>query len=90
LEDVRIQIENNLIENAVRTPALGRKKHLFDGYHRAAQRDAMMYSFFATSKTMDINPFGWLRDTLEKVHLTKMTELESLFPPNYNREESKM
>ncbi|NBC24890.1 MAG: IS66 family transposase, partial [Bacteroidetes bacterium] len=83
LEDGRIQIDNNLIENAIRPLALGRKNYLFAGSHMGAQRAAMMYSFFATCKTMDINPFDWLKDTLEKIPSTKMTELENLLPHNY-------
>ena len=90
LKDGRIQIDNNLIENAIRPLALGRKNYLFAGSHRAAQRAAMMYSFFATCKTMDINPFNWLKDTLEKIPSTKITQLKTLLPHNYNREDSNM
>ena len=49
-EDGHYQIDNNLIENAIRPLALGRKNYLFAGSHQAAQRAAMMYSFFATCK----------------------------------------
>ena len=36
----------NLVENSVRPVALGRKNYLFAGSHEAAQKAAMMYSFF--------------------------------------------
>jgi len=48
IDDGKYEIDNNLIENAIRPLALGRKNYLFAGSHKAAQRAAMMYSFFAT------------------------------------------
>ncbi len=36
-DDGRIEIDNNLIENAIRPIALGRKNYLFAGSHDAAQ-----------------------------------------------------
>lgn len=36
-EDGRIELDNNLIENAIRPLALGRKNFLFAGSHKAAQ-----------------------------------------------------
>lgn len=50
LRDGNLQIDNNLIENAIRPVALGRKNWLFAGSHQAAQRSAMIYSFFAICK----------------------------------------
>ena len=50
VNDGKYEIDNNLIENAIRPLALGRKNYLFAGSHKAAQRAAMMYSFFATCK----------------------------------------
>jgi len=46
-EDGRFEIDNNLIENAIRPLALGRKNYLFAGSHKAAQWAAMMYSLSA-------------------------------------------
>lgn len=83
LEDGRYEIDNNLIENKIRPFALGRKNYLFAGSHQAAQNAAMMYSFFATCKLHDVDPFEWLRDVLEKIQDTKITQLESMLPWNY-------
>src|SRR5690606_19170010 len=52
LNDGNLQIGNNLCENAIRPVALGRKNYLFAGSHEAAQRSAMIYSFFAICKNM--------------------------------------
>ena len=80
LEDGRLQIDNNLIENKIRPLALGRKNYLFAGSHEGAKRIAMMYSFMGTCKANDVNPNEWLKNVLEKLPDTKMSELASLLP----------
>jgi len=80
LDDGRVELDNNLIENKIRPLALGRKNYLFAGSHDAAQRIAMMYSFFGSCKAHDINPYEWLTATLEKIPDTKLSDLGSLLP----------
>lgn len=80
LQDGRLRIDNNLVENKIRPLALGRKNYLFAGSHEAAQRIAMMYSFFATCKANEINPYDWMKDTLEKIKETKLSQLHTLVP----------
>lgn len=75
-----LEIDNNLIENAIRPVALGRKNYLFAGSHKAAQRAAMIYSFFAMCKYHNVNPHEWLKQTLAKIPDTKMSELYTLIP----------
>jgi len=78
--DGRLRIDNNLIENIIRPLALGRKNYLFAGSPQAAQRIAMIYSFMATCKAKGINPFEWLRKTLEVIADTKYSQLHTLLP----------
>jgi transposase len=75
-----LEIDNNLIENAIRPVALGRKNYLFAGSHKAAARAAMIYSFFAMCKYHNLNPYHWLKETLAKISDTKMSDLASLLP----------
>ena len=44
LLDGRLEIDNNLVENAIRPVALGRKNYLFAGSHEGAKRAALVYS----------------------------------------------
>ena len=74
------ELDNNLIENKIRPLALGRKNYLFAGSHEAAQRIAMMYSFFGSCKAHNINPYDWLKTTLERIPDTKLSELDKLLP----------
>lgn len=78
--DGRIELDNNLIENKIRPLALGRKNYLFAGSHKGADRIAMMYSFFSTCKANEVNPYLWLKQTLDVIPTTKITELEQLLP----------
>lgn len=81
--DGRVEIDNNLIENKIRPLALGRKNYLFAGSHDAAQRIAMMYSFFGSCKAHDINPYEWLKNTLDRIQDTKLPDLHTLLPGSY-------
>ena len=79
-EDGRIELDNNLIENAIRPLALGRKNFLFAGSHKAAQDAAMLYSFFGSCKMQGINPQQWLEETLKKLPDHNIQKLEELLP----------
>jgi transposase len=82
-KDARLNIDNNPVENAIRPVAVGRKNYLFAGSHQAAQRAAMVYSLFATCKLHDINPYKWLKDVLERMHLYSTSNIEELLPQNW-------
>ena len=47
-------MDNNLVENAQRGIALGRKNYLFAGSHAASQRAAVLYSLLGTCMLQDI------------------------------------
>ena len=83
LEDGRIEIDNNLIENSIRPLALGRKNYLFAGSHEGAQRAAMMYSFFASCKYAKANPWEWLTDVLGRIGTHPINRLEELLPAQW-------
>lgn len=73
-------IDNNPVENSIRPVALGRKNYLFAGSHDAACRAAMIYSLMASCKAHQVEPFHWLRSTLEKIPETKLSQLHTLLP----------
>jgi Transposase and inactivated derivatives len=83
--DTRVNIDNNLVENAIRPVAVGRKNYLFAGSHEAAQRAAMVYSLLATCKLHGINPYHWLRDVLENMHRFTTNNIEQLLPQNWKK-----
>ncbi len=79
-EDGRIEIDNNLIENAIRPIALGRKNYLFAGSHDAAQRAAVIYSLLATCKKHEVNPQEWLSDVLKRIPTHPHKKIDELLP----------
>ena len=44
LSDGRVEIDNNLVENAIRPTAIGKKNWLFIGDSTAGERGAILYS----------------------------------------------
>lgn len=82
--DARLQIDNNLVENAIRPVAIGRKNYLFAGSHNGARRAAMLYSFLGTCKINQVNPFDWLRDVLSRIPAHSVNKLEELLPNNWS------
>jgi transposase len=83
LEDGYLEIDNNLIENTIRPIAIGRKNYLFAGSHDGARRAAMMYSLLLTCKRHDINPYEWLKSTLEEIQDYPINKLADLLPENF-------
>ena len=85
LYDGNLHIDSNLVENAIRPVALGRKNYLFAGSHEAARRAAMIYSFFAICRKHEVNPFQWLKYTLENIMTINHKNLKDLYPQNYKK-----
>jgi transposase IS66-like protein len=64
--------------------ALGRKNHLFAGSDGGAARWAVVASLLATAKLNDVEPFAYLKDTLERMSSGHpMSLLDDLLPWNW-------
>ncbi len=83
LYDGNLKIDNNGVENALRPISLDRKNYLFAGTHEAAQRAAMIYSFFAICKKHEVNPYRWLKYTLENIMIINHKNIRDLYPQNF-------
>ncbi len=81
----QMEIDNNLVENAVRPLAIGRKAYLFAGSHQAAEMTAAMYSLMASCKVNKINEFDWLKDVFERIQSHKQKDLYQLLPSNWQQ-----
>ena len=81
-ENGMLNIDNNPVENSIRPVALGRKNYLFAGSHEAAQRSAMLYSLLGTCKMHGVEPYAWLRNTLEKIASHPINRINELLPHN--------
>ena len=81
----QIEIDNNLVENSIRSLAIGRKNYLFAGSHQAAEMTAAMYSFMATCKKNNVNELEWLKDVFERIQSHKQKDLYQLLPNNWEK-----
>ncbi len=79
-DDGRLEIDNNLCENAIRPTALGKKNFLFIGHPEAGQRSAVIYSVLGSCRRLGINPAEYLQDLFERLPKAKTSEVKSLTP----------
>jgi len=86
LDDGRIELDNNSVERAIRPVALGRKNHLFAGSDGGAERWATVCSLIASAKLNDVEPFAYLKDTLQRMtEGHPMRRLDELLPWNWSK-----
>lgn len=83
ISDGRFEIDNNLIENAIRPVALGRKNYLFAGSHEGARRAALIYSLVSTAKQHGVEPFAYLKDVLSRIADSPHRHVDQLLPQNW-------
>ena len=89
LEHGQVEIDNNLVENAIRPAALGRKNWLFIGDKEAGWRSAVIYTILQSCKTYGIDPYAYLKDVLERLpHMTNQ-QIHLLTPRAWAEEKSR-
>jgi len=67
LDDGRIEMDSNPVENSLRPIALQRKNSLFAGHDEGGRHWARAASVVATCKLNGVEPFAWLKATLEAI-----------------------
>jgi len=67
LEDGRVEMDNNPVENLIRPLALNRKNALFCGHDEGGASWARIASLVETCKLNGVDPYAYLRDTLEAI-----------------------
>jgi len=75
LEDVRLEIANNLTENAIRPSAVGKKNWLVIGHPQAGWRSAVIYSLIVSCRRRWIDLGEYVRDVLDRLPGMKQSEL---------------
>ena len=80
LKEPEIEIDNNLVENAIRPTALGKKNWLFFGDADAGQRSAIIYSIIESCRRHDIEPYTYLRDVLTRLPTMTNRQIKDIVP----------
>lgn len=75
-----LPIDNNPVENAIRPIAIGKKNWLFCGSERAGKRAAAIQTLLGTAKLNQLEPYAWLKDTLEKLPTWPNSRIDELLP----------
>jgi transposase len=85
VNDGRLNIDNNPVENSIRPVALGRKNYLFAGSHEAAKRSGMLYSLLGTCKMHGVEPYAWLKEVLHRIADHPINQIQDLLPHRYKK-----
>jgi len=84
LDDGRVDMDSNLVENAIRSPAMNRRNALFAGHDEGGRNWARFASLIGTCKMNGVEPYAYLRDLFTKManrHLDK--DIDALMPWTY-------
>jgi transposase len=83
LEDGRIELSNNGVENRIRPIAVGRKNWMFAGSEKAAERMAVIYTVQGTCALLGINFFDYCHTVLRELPNRTSNSIEDLLPWNW-------
>ncbi len=81
IEDGRLRMDNNLVENAIRPFVIGRKNFLFCDSVAGANASANLYSLIETAKANGIEPYAYLKTVFTELpNGTSVEAIEALLP----------
>ena len=80
VDNGELPVDNNSVENVIRPITLGRRNWLFTGSERAGCRAAAIQSLLNTAKLNGLEPYAWLKDTLEKLPTWPYSRIDELLP----------
>ena len=85
LDDVKIPLDNNASERALRVVALGRKNFLFVGNAEHGENLAGLYSLVSTCDANDVDPIAYLKDVLLRVDDHPASQIDDLLPHKWSQ-----
>ena len=83
IDDGRLEIDNNRIENAIRPFALGRRNWMFAGNPRGARVGAILYSLLITAKANGLNEHAYLTFVFNRIRACETKEDYKALLPGY-------
>ena len=78
--DGRLELSNNLTENAIRPFTLGRKNWLFANTPRGADASSVIYTIIETAKANGLNPVRYLDFVLSQFPCITISQIPELLP----------
>jgi len=89
LEHGEVEIDNNLVENAIRPTAVGKKNWLFFGSEEAGARNAVIYTLIQNCRMHGVDPSAYLKDVLERLPTTTNQQVAELTPLKWKQAREK-
>jgi len=83
LKNGAIEIDNNLVENAIRPTKLGMKNWLFIGSETSGQTSAILFTIIESAKRHGLEPYAYIRHLLETLPSATNWNLHKLTPQAY-------
>lgn len=80
LEDGRVEIDNNQVENAIRLTAIGKKNWLFITEADAGQTSAILFAIIEACCRRQIETWEYLRYVLTRLPSMTNRQLEDVMP----------
>jgi hypothetical protein len=78
-----LEISNNLVENALRGVAIGRRNWLFVGSAKGGDHAAIFYSLIETCRLGGIDPERYLADVIARIGDHSINRIDDLLPWNW-------
>lgn len=75
-----IELDTNLVENAIRPTAVGKKNWLFMGDATAGQRGAILYTLVENCRRLGLDPYAYLRDVLTRLPTMTNWQVKDITP----------
>ena len=87
MKDGKLEIDNNLTENAIRPSAAGKRNWMFIGHPDAGWRSAVIYSILVSCKRRGIDPWAYLKDVFARLPAATNQQLDQFLPVNWKAPE---
>ena len=81
LHNGELEIDNNLVENAIRPTKLGAKNYLFFGSAEAGVNNALLYTLIENCKLHDLDPERYLEDVIRELPAEPTAEQAAALTP---------
>ena len=85
LDDGRVEIDNNLVENAIRPTAIGNKNWLFIGDADAGQPSAIIYTIIENCRRRGLDPFAYLREVFTRLPNMTNRQIPEVTPAAWSK-----
>jgi transposase len=85
LDEGRVEIDNNLVENAIRPTALGKKNWLFVGEAAVGERGAILYTMIESCRRRGLDPYAYLHEVLSRLPRMTNRQIPAITPEAWSK-----